>query len=437
MSQAVTQLAESASARAEGGLQGGAGRAESTDERGLAPQSASSEVAGSSGSVFQPDAEARALANDVDRLRAKFLQAKGTDALALAEALGEVIRQDSGLEAALQCAAFVGQDDFDDLIGMLSPKQALDLRSYFDSQHAQPLQTLRGADACRMILAQGNTRLVEVRSLGDAPLIREARQALLGVDDSEVMRWLQSEPMAPAVQWAFGAMTPQRMLQIMRALAPEVARTFGTALDKRQTNDTTAARLAAERLRGMSASASRQEMGRTRLVQRLIAQSKLDDEILLASLFNGPDWPIRRYVAHRCYLLSDLEYLAPSFLLGVIDRKKVADRAALLYLLPAELRNSLLNTYPKDSKALEVVTLELANIDTNSKRRAALLKNRRETIESFLKELRSILQSNTDMVDQALRAMAAAKGWPLPPELEPLASSVGSDGPVDTQLGAA
>jgi hypothetical protein len=377
--------------------------------------------------VFQPDAEARALVNEMDRLRSGFVHAKNNDLLALSEALDDLVRQDGGPELALRCAVFVGEAEFDALIVLLSPKQSLTLYSYFSSQSHRAQQTLGGADACRMLLSHWNSRQIELRLLGDHELIVEARGALLEVDDANLVNWLQGHGGSPQGKWIFSALPPYRMLSVMRALPAEQAKVLGAALDQRQVNDTSAARAAIDVLRQVKASVSRHEQGRARLVQRLIANPTLADETLVSNLFDGPDWDLRRLVAQRCYLFSDLPYLEPSLLLSIIDKKKVADRAALLYLLPTELRETLIGSYPPGSKPLEVITLELANLDANPKRRASLLRSRAAVIEEFMQDLRRVLQTNESFVNGALRRMAASNGWPLPSDLNEPASADSMD----------
>ena len=152
-------------------------------------------------------------------------------------------------------------------------------------------------------------------------------------------------------------------------------------------------------------------------------EEEIKDEEMVINVLEGPDWDLRRLIASKAFLFADLGYLDPRFLLGLLEKYKSSEKTSVFYLLPTDIRNSILGVYPEDSKSKEVLLLDLKVLESNRKRFASVAAARESILETFMTTLRGALRDNPNYVINALRAQASARGWVLPPDLEFAAGS--------------
>jgi hypothetical protein len=366
------------------------------------------------------------LTSELDRLRHLFDEGLSHDALAMSEGLDEVLRDEQGFQLARHMYAFLGHARFEPLVKEVSPALSDGLRDHLLQMASAPVQTLSGADAVRRLLGQWNLRRVQLRGVGggEPQQIADARKALLAVDDKVLFPWLDGNADKPPAHWIFRALTQGRRLQALRQLSPAASRTLAMGLEGPPDVKRGQADEACKVLAELQLTAPALESERSKLIRQILAQMKLSDEKILHGLLDGPDWAMRRLIAESAYLFDDLIYLEDSFLHDLIEKKKVQDKANVLYVLPVELRSRILNAYQADSRAKEVLLLELKMIETNRKRLDLITGQSESLVGEFMTQVRAELQKRPAQIDQALRAMASQKGWPPPP----LQERRGSDG---------
>jgi hypothetical protein len=372
---------------------------------------------------FDQAAEARALTSEMARLRELFHEAVKTDLLSLQEALGDLLRNSDGFATAVQCASFVDHHQFNPLTERLSPKLADDLRAFMLENSNLGAQTLGGADGCRSLIAQWNLRRIEVRSTAMQPEMIQVREAVLMTDDNDLFSWLEAQSGKEAAYLVFRNLTQNRMVQALRRINSAASSAFARSLDIVLSDFRLSANEALRALRELKSKEASEQSGRTALIRKMLTNLRIKDEEMVINVLEGPDWELRRLIASKAFLFSDLGYLEPRFLLGLLEKYKTSEKTSVFYLLPTDIRNSILRVYPEDSKSKEVLLLDLKVLESNRKRFASVVAARDSILETFMTILRGALKNNPDYIANALRAQASARGWALPADLEFAAGS--------------
>jgi hypothetical protein len=377
----------------------------------------------SKSSKYDSIAEANAVLQEMLPLRQQAQKSKEEDPLALAEVFGNLLCTPSGADQFRQMAAFLGEEFMESLLKHLNRSQNLIVSSILLEKRHDATSLLAGAETTRMCLSHWTQRRSEMQNLLPSQDSRMARSILLTTEDKTLQKCLEEKRHAPVAAWVMKALTTDRLLMLIKSFSPEVAKPLLEALDSNFSDEATLAREVSQWLQPFATEDRSSTQKRLRIIRLMANQVGFDEEPLLESLLDGPDWDARLHIAQRCYFISDLEFVSSSLLRSQLEALRVQDRALVAYLLPLGARTALLEAYPENSKAREALTLDLQLIDSNPKKQAAAKANRKQLLQAFVHPLRNRLAAQPQELQKSMVALAKARGWQAPPGWEEAVSS--------------
>lgn len=415
LASAVAGLAQAATQSKESGTK-------QEEEAAVAVPSAMVETASlvhekSSRSKFSPDKEADLLSQTRNQISESLKEWCQKDPVTVGEVLIDLSAGGTGLATLNSLLLYSGYANLKPALELLPKSILRKLDESLNESWQDGAELLPGLEAAQLLLAGMIPRQTALlRFSYDTVPIRKLLLMLEPNSLKELSQELSNDefglifkilPQSVAVS-VTKALSTEKLKEVLNSLS-------GTSAGK-EPDEALLKKIEAKR----DAVSEQRNSDKERLIKGMLKTATPATESKILEFFGVDDLLMRFELLQQRFFSDDLKFVEPTLLRMIIDKEPLSRKANFLYFSEAAVRQSILDLYPKESKALEALLEELENIDKSAKRKSTAESDKLSINAHVSGKVSDICKSDENFRLELIRKIAQNMGAVLPAEITQL-----------------
>lgn len=365
-------------------------------------------------SKFSPDKEADLLSQTRLQISENVAQWCTKDPVTVGEVLVDLASAADGMSTLNSLILYSGYENLKPALELLPNKLLRKLDESLNDSWKEGAELLPGLEAAQLLLAGMIPRQTSLlRFTFDS---KKIRQALLKLDLT-IMQSLINELTNDDACILFRLLPQNVAVAVSSQITPERLKEIMDNMNSSDPNKVPSESLV-KKIEAYKENLNEQKsLDKERFLRALLKSGQSSNEEQILNLLGPNDLVLRFEFLQERFFINDLIYLEPATIKSVIDRFPLTRRANFLYFSSPELRQTILDSYPKDSKSLEALLEELDNIDKSQKRKNSANADKKDIFSLISSKTLELLKKDASLRLSVIEKIANSLNTPLPQEI--------------------